>query len=70
MKDSINVAIAGATGYIGLELVKILSKHNKVNIKYLCANKSAGKSIKKFDKSSKKPKFKSDNNLSKCRSST
>ena len=50
MKDSINIAIAGATGYIGLELVKILSKHNKVKIKYLCANKSAGKAIEKFDK--------------------
>ena len=27
MKDSLNIAIAGATGYIGLELIKILSKH-------------------------------------------
>ena len=26
MKDSINIAIAGATGYVGLELIKILSK--------------------------------------------
>ena len=32
MKDSINIAIAGATGYIGLELIKILSKHPNVNI--------------------------------------
>jgi len=24
MKDPINIAIAGATGYIGLELIKIL----------------------------------------------
>ena len=50
MKDSLNIAIAGATGYIGLELVKILSKHPKVKILYLCANKSAGKSIYAFDK--------------------
>ena len=50
MKDSLNVAIAGATGYIGLELIKILSKHPKIKILYLCANKSAGKSIYSFDK--------------------
>ena len=50
MKDSLNIAIAGATGYIGLELIKILSKHPKVKILYLCANKSAGKSIYTFDK--------------------
>ena len=50
MKDSLNIAIAGATGYIGLELVKILSKHPKVKILYLCANKSVGKSIYAFDK--------------------
>ena len=50
MKDSINIAVAGATGYIGLELVKILSKHPKAKILYLCASKSIGKSINYFDK--------------------
>ena len=50
MKDSLNIVIAGATGYIGLELIKILSKHPKIKILYLCANKSAGKSIYTFDK--------------------
>jgi len=50
MKDSINIAIAGATGYIGLELIKILSKHPKANIIYLCATKSIGKEIFSFDK--------------------
>jgi len=50
MRDSLNIAIAGATGYIGLELIKILSKHPKVRILYLCANKSVGKSIYTFDK--------------------
>jgi len=54
MNDSIKIAIAGATGYIGLQLVKILSKHKKVKILYLCANKSAGKSIYIFDKKIKK----------------
>ena len=50
MKDSLNRAIAGATGYVGLELIKILSKHPKVKILYLCANKSVGKHIHIFDK--------------------
>ena len=50
MKDSLNIAIAGATGYVGLELIKILSKHSKAKILYLCANKSAGKKIYTFDR--------------------
>jgi len=54
MKDSLNIAIAGATGYIGLELINILSKHPNVKILYLCATKSLGKSINKFDKRIKK----------------
>ena len=49
MKDSLKIAIAGATGYIGLELIKILSKHPKVNIVYLCARSSIGKSIKSIN---------------------
>ena len=39
----INIVIAGATGFVGLDLVKILSSHPKVNIKYLCAQKKIGK---------------------------
>jgi len=54
MKDSLKIAIVGATGYIGLELVKILSKHPKVKILYLCASKSVGKKINHFDKKIKK----------------
>lgn len=50
MKDSLNIVIAGATGYIGLELVKILSQHEKVKILSLCANRSVGRSIYSFDK--------------------
>ena len=50
MKESLNIAIAGATGYIGVQLVRILSKHPKVKIIYLCANKSAGKYLKNFNK--------------------
>ncbi len=47
----LNVLIAGCTGYIGIELVKLLYRHPKVNIKYLCGNSSVGKKISFFDKS-------------------
>ena len=57
MKDSLNIVVAGATGYIGLELVKILSKHPKVKILYLCATKSIGKSINFFNKTISKKKL-------------
>ena len=50
----INIALIGATGYTGLELVLMLSKHPKVNIKYLCATKNLGTDIKKFDSRIKK----------------
>ena len=53
MKDSLKIVIAGATGYTGLELIKILARHPKVKIKYLCAKKSIGKSIYQFIKSSR-----------------
>ena len=46
----INVLVAGSTGYIGIELVKILINHKYVNIKYLCGNTSAGKSLSNYDK--------------------
>ena len=54
MKDSLNVAVIGATGYVGLELIKILSKHPNVKIIYLCARKAIGKKITRFDKTIKK----------------
>ena len=65
MKDSLKIAIAGATGYVGLELIKILSKHPKVQIVYLCAQSSIGKSIKTFDKRIKKklPKISKIDNI-------
>jgi len=50
----INIVVAGATGYVGLDLVKILSSHPKVSIKYLCAQKKLGKKIQFFDKRIKK----------------
>ena len=46
----LNVLVAGSTGYIGIELIKLLVKHPKINIKYLCGNSSVGKKISFFDK--------------------
>ena len=54
MSKYINVAVVGATGYIGLELIKLLLKHPKVKINNICAQKSIGKPIYKFDHSLKK----------------
>ena len=50
----INVLIAGSTGYIGIQLVKLLIKHPNVKIKYLCGKSSVGKNISKFDSKLKK----------------
>ena len=47
----LNVLVAGSTGYIGLQLIKLLIKHKYINIKYLCGNSSVGKKISNFDKS-------------------
>ena len=53
----LNVLIAGSTGYIGIELVKLLSKHKNITIKYLCGNTSVGKNISFYEKSLKFKKF-------------
>ena len=45
----LNVLIAGSTGYIGIQLIKLLINHKYVNIKYLCGNNSVGKNIVSFD---------------------
>ena len=53
-RKKINIAVIGATGYVGLDLLYLLSKHPMANIKYLCAKKNIGKSIKSFDSRIKK----------------
>ena len=56
----LNALIAGSTGYIGVQLIKILIKHKYVNIRYLCGNNSVGKNISFYDdffKSKKLPKI-------------
>ncbi len=41
----LSALIAGSTGYIGVQLIKLLVKHKNINIKYLCGNTSVGKKI-------------------------
>ena len=48
--SKLNVLVAGSTGYIGIQLIKLLINHSKINIKYLCGNTSIGKNISKYDK--------------------
>ena len=47
----LNALIAGSTGYIGVQLIKLLVKHKNVNIRYLCGNTSVGKKISFYEKS-------------------
>ena len=38
-RNSINVVVAGATGFVGLDLVYLLSKHPCTKVINLCAKK-------------------------------
>tara|TARA_B100001093_G_scaffold144314_1_gene136945 strand:+ start:1 stop:1023 length:1023 start_codon:yes stop_codon:yes gene_type:complete len=53
----LDVLITGSTGYIGVQLVKLLTKHNYINIKYLCGKTSVGKKISFYDNSLKNKKL-------------
>tara|TARA_B100001250_G_scaffold303743_1_gene265494 strand:- start:3969 stop:4991 length:1023 start_codon:yes stop_codon:yes gene_type:complete len=55
--NKLRVLIAGSTGYIGIQLVKLLSQHKNIFIKYLCGNTSVGKNISIFDRSLKLKKL-------------
>ena len=48
--SKLNVLVAGSTGYIGIQLIKLLIKHPYINIRYLCGNNSVGKLISSYDK--------------------
>ena len=63
--NKINIAVIGATGYTGLDLTFMLSKHPRVRIKNLCATKNLGKKISFFDKriKNKLPKITSINKI-------
>ncbi|MCF8481556.1 MAG: N-acetyl-gamma-glutamyl-phosphate reductase [Rhodospirillum sp.] len=45
MSDLVNVAILGASGYTGAELVRLLSRHPRVALKALTANRKAGQTF-------------------------
>ena len=49
MKKSYTVAVLGSTGYVGLELVKILIKHPNVKINFLGSENSPNINIHDFD---------------------
>ena len=51
MSKKVSVAILGSTGYVGLELVKILSKHPNIEIVFLGTEKSPNISIQKLNSS-------------------
>tara|TARA_Y100000590_G_scaffold256900_1_gene288527 strand:- start:1150 stop:2172 length:1023 start_codon:yes stop_codon:yes gene_type:complete len=53
----LNTLIAGSTGYIGVQLIKLLIKHRYINIKYLCGSSSVGKNISIYDKELKNSKL-------------
>jgi N-acetyl-gamma-glutamyl-phosphate reductase len=53
----LNALVAGSTGYIGVQLIKLLIKHKYVNIRYLCGNSSVGKNISNYDKSLSKKNY-------------
>ena len=53
----LNVLIAGSTGYIGIQLIKLLVNHKNVEIKYLCGNSSIGKKVSDYDKTLAKKKL-------------
>ena len=50
MMFKLNALIAGSTGYIGIQLIKLLVKHKNINIKFLCGNNSVGKNISLYDR--------------------
>ena len=53
----LNALVAGSTGYIGVQLIKLLVKHKYINIKHLCGNSSVGTHVKFYDKSLSKYKL-------------
>ena len=50
MPKKVLVAILGSTGYVGLELTKILSKHPNVEIVFLGSENNSETSIEKVGK--------------------
>ena len=66
MQDKLKIAVLGSTGYVGLELINILSKHPNALIKALGSDTYPGKNINEFDKRISKnflPKLEKNNNI-------
>tara|TARA_B100000886_G_scaffold266130_1_gene190463 strand:- start:614 stop:1642 length:1029 start_codon:yes stop_codon:yes gene_type:complete len=49
MKNKYKIAVLGSTGYVGMELVKILSNHSNVNINFLGSETLQGSFQKNID---------------------
>ena len=49
MKNKIKVAVLGSTGYVGIELVKILSNHSHVDINFLGSETTHGSYLNNID---------------------
>jgi len=49
MKDKIKIAVLGSTGYVGMELVKILSNHSYVDINFLGSETIHGSYLNNID---------------------
>ena len=49
MKDLLSVAVLGSTGFVGLELVKILIRHPNIQVKFLGCENSPKKDIRELD---------------------
>ena len=46
MSDTINISILGASGFVGVELIKLCLNHPNININSMSANSQAGQKIK------------------------
>mgnify|MGYP000222174779 CR=1 FL=1 len=57
MSDLINIAILGASGFVGGELINLCSKHQHINIKALSANSLAGQDVKIKNKNTHNLKY-------------
>ncbi len=53
----LDVLVVGSTGYIGIQLVKLLCKHKFIKIKYLCGYSSIGRQIHAYSKDLKRYKL-------------
>ena len=49
MRKTITVAVLGSTGYVGLELIYILSRHPGIKIIFLGSENFPDKDIREFD---------------------